>query len=100
MEQAIASMPIAPSISPVLRSLTYIHDENPTKTEPHGGSDFGGYPSLRQRNDSFNIKESMTVHCGYVSLSYLFSCTNLICNDDYFSKDLNFDSHHSCNLSS
>lgn len=100
VEQAIASMPISPSISPVLRSLTYIHDENPIKSEPHGGSDFGGYPSLRQRNDSFNIKESMTVHCGYVSLSYLFSCTNLICNDDYFSKDLNFDSHHSCNLSS
>ncbi|XP_038897641.1 uncharacterized protein LOC120085624 isoform X3 [Benincasa hispida] len=66
VEQAIASMPIAPSISPVLRNLTYIHDRNPIKTEPHGGSDFGGYPSLRQRNDSFNIKESMTVHCGFV----------------------------------
>lgn len=66
VEQAIASMPISPSISPVLRSLTYIHDENPIKSEPHGGSDFGGYPSLRQRNDSFNIKESMTVHCGFV----------------------------------
>ncbi|KAG7024833.1 hypothetical protein SDJN02_13652 [Cucurbita argyrosperma subsp. argyrosperma] len=66
VEQAIASMPIAPSISPILRNLTYIHEENPKKTEPHGGSDFGGYPSLTQRNDSFNIKESMTVHCGFV----------------------------------
>jgi len=80
VEQAIASMPIAPSISPILRNLTYIHEENPKKTEPHGGSDFGGYPSLTQRNDSFNIKESMTVHCGYVSLSYPFSCANLISN--------------------
>lgn len=89
-------MPIAPSISPVLRNLTYVHDRNPIKTEPHGGSDFSGFPSLRQRNDSFNIKESMKVHCGYVSLSYLFSCTDLLSNYDYFSKDLNFDIHHTC----
>ncbi|GMI85321.1 hypothetical protein like AT1G53040 [Hibiscus trionum] len=66
VDQAIASMPIFPSESPVLHNLTYVHDENPIKTEPHGGSDFGGYPSLKQRNDSFDIKESMTVHCGFV----------------------------------
>ncbi|KAJ9182897.1 hypothetical protein P3X46_006841 [Hevea brasiliensis] len=59
-------MPSSPSISPVLRHLTYVVDENPLKTEPHGGSDFGGYPSLKQRNDSFDIQESMTVHCGFV----------------------------------
>ncbi|KAK3005692.1 hypothetical protein RJ639_017618 [Escallonia herrerae] len=66
VEQAIASMPSFPSASPVLRHITYYHDEHPIKTEPHGGSDFGGYPSLKQRNESFNIKESMTVHCGFV----------------------------------
>uniref|UniRef100_A0A5B7BDK8 TOD1/MUCI70 glycosyltransferase-like domain-containing protein n=1 Tax=Davidia involucrata TaxID=16924 RepID=A0A5B7BDK8_DAVIN len=66
VEQAIASMPSSPSVSPVLRHLTYFREENPIKTEPHGGSDFGGYPSLDQRNDSYNIKESMTVHCGFV----------------------------------
>ncbi|XP_021287724.1 uncharacterized protein LOC110419144 [Herrania umbratica] len=66
VDQAIASMPISPSASPVLHNLTYVHDENPIKSEPHGGSDFGGYPSLKQRNDSFDIKESMTVHCGFV----------------------------------
>lgn len=64
MDQAIASMPSSPSASSVLRNLTYVHDENPIKREPHGGSDFGGYPSLKQRNESFDIKESMTVHCG------------------------------------
>lgn len=64
VEQAIASMPSSPSASPVLRNLTYVHDDNPIKTETHGGSDFGGYPSLKQRNDSFDIKESMAVHCG------------------------------------
>lgn len=64
MDQAIARMPGNLSMSPVVQSLNYVHEENPTKTETHGGSDFGGYPSLKQRNDSFDIKESMTVHCG------------------------------------
>ncbi|KAH0913940.1 hypothetical protein HID58_028386 [Brassica napus] len=31
-----------------------------------GGSEFGGYPSLEDRTNSFDIKESMTVHCGFV----------------------------------
>ncbi|KAJ7981744.1 Inner membrane protein oxaA [Quillaja saponaria] len=66
VEQAIASMPSAPSVSPVLHNLTYVHDENPVETEPHGGSDFGGYPSLKERSDGFDIKESMKVHCGFV----------------------------------
>ncbi|KAJ4726317.1 Inner membrane protein oxaA [Melia azedarach] len=66
VEQAIASMPSSPSQSPVLQNLTYVRDENPVKTELHGGSDFGGYPSLKERNDSFEIKESMKVHCGFV----------------------------------
>ncbi|XVF04225.1 hypothetical protein REPUB_Repub05bG0064000 [Reevesia pubescens] len=66
VDQAIVSMPSSPSASPVLHNLTYVHDENPIKSEPHEGSDFGGYPSLKQRNDSFDIKESMTVHCGFV----------------------------------
>ncbi|XP_040985832.1 probable hexosyltransferase MUCI70 isoform X1 [Juglans microcarpa x Juglans regia] len=66
VEQAIASMPSSPSESPVLRNLTYVHDGGSIKTETHGGSDFGGYPSLKQRNESFDIKESMAVHCGFV----------------------------------
>ncbi|KAK2639025.1 hypothetical protein Ddye_026820 [Dipteronia dyeriana] len=66
VEQAIASMPSSPSASPVLQNLTYVLDENPVNTESHGGSDFGGYPSLKQRKDSYDIKESMTVHCGFV----------------------------------
>lgn len=64
VDQAIASMPSLPSVSPVLRNLSFVHEENPTKAEPHSGSDFGGYPSLKQRNDSFDIQESMNVHCG------------------------------------
>ncbi|KAL6999513.1 hypothetical protein U1Q18_000673 [Sarracenia purpurea var. burkii] len=65
VEQAIARMPSSPSLSPVIRHLKYFREENPIKMEPHGGSDFGGFPSLKLRNDSFNIKESMTVHCGF-----------------------------------
>ncbi|PNX60307.1 hypothetical protein L195_g060120, partial [Trifolium pratense] len=34
-----ASMPISPSESPVLRTLTYAHDENMFPREPEGGSD-------------------------------------------------------------
>ncbi|XP_050219054.1 probable hexosyltransferase MUCI70 [Mercurialis annua] len=65
-EQARARMPSSPSVSPVLYNLTYVVDENPLKTEPLGGSEFGGYPSLQERNDSYDIRESMKVHCGFV----------------------------------
>uniref|UniRef100_M1AX80 TOD1/MUCI70 glycosyltransferase-like domain-containing protein n=2 Tax=Solanum TaxID=4107 RepID=M1AX80_SOLTU len=66
VEQAIARMPRVPSVSPGLQHLTYFHEQIPMKTEPHRGSAFGGYPSLVERNASFDIKESMTVHCGFV----------------------------------
>lgn len=66
VEQAVARMPSFPSVSPVLQQLTYFHEENPTQTEPHGGSEFGGFPTIKQRNDSFNVREVMTVHCGFV----------------------------------
>ncbi|KAJ8531555.1 hypothetical protein K7X08_026989 [Anisodus acutangulus] len=65
VDQAIALMPEAPSFSPGVSNLTYIHEENQSKTE-FGGSNFGGYPSLVQRNDSYDIRESMSVHCGFV----------------------------------
>ncbi|KAI3495308.1 hypothetical protein L1887_37591 [Cichorium endivia] len=65
VEEAISYMPNAPSFSPVLQNLTYIHDETFTKSE-FGGSDFGGYPTLKQRYDSYDIQESMSVHCGFV----------------------------------
>lgn len=78
VEQAIASMPSSPAISPVLRNLTYVHDEIPVKSEQHGGSDFGGYPSLTERDGSFDIKESMRVHCGWVVLLLLsFTALNI-----------------------
>ncbi|KAI7736239.1 hypothetical protein M8C21_022689 [Ambrosia artemisiifolia] len=63
VEDAIALMPKYPSYSPVLHNLTYIHDESFIKSE-FGGSDFGGYPSLKQRYEAYDIKESMAVHCG------------------------------------
>lgn len=66
VEQAIARMPSSPSVSPVLQHLTYFREENPRRTEPHGGSEFGGFPTLKQRNDSFNVSEAMTLHCGFV----------------------------------
>nr|GLL45800.1 uncharacterized protein LOC109171389 [Ipomoea trifida] len=65
VEEAIALMPSAPSFSPFIKNLTYIHEENLNKSE-FGGSEFGGYPSLSQREDSYDIRESMSVHCGFV----------------------------------
>ncbi|XP_010542286.1 PREDICTED: uncharacterized protein LOC104815554 isoform X2 [Tarenaya hassleriana] len=67
-DEAFARMPKYPSESPVLKNLTYIRDESILKLEGQGqgSSEFGGFPSLEQRNDSFNIRESMAVHCGFV----------------------------------
>ncbi|KAF3451472.1 hypothetical protein FNV43_RR07567 [Rhamnella rubrinervis] len=66
VEEAIALMPKVPSFSPVLKNLTYIYEENLSRETEFGGSDFGGYPTLRQRTDSYDIRESMSVHCGFV----------------------------------
>ncbi|KAK1286797.1 hypothetical protein QJS10_CPB20g01778 [Acorus calamus] len=66
VEHAIAVMPTEPSVSHVLKNLSYIYGDSSDGTESEGGSTFGGHPSLRQRNESFDIKESMTVHCGFV----------------------------------
>ncbi|ONI10447.1 hypothetical protein PRUPE_4G048000 [Prunus persica] len=66
VEEAIALMPKVPSDSPVLKNLTYIYEENLSRETEFGGSDFGGYPTLQQRSDSYDIRESMSVHCGFV----------------------------------
>lgn len=72
VEHAIALMPTASSISPTLKNLMYVSEENPSTDESSGGFKFGGHPSMKQRNESFDIKESMSVHCGYAS-TVLFS---------------------------
>ncbi|CAM8893644.1 unnamed protein product [Rhodiola kirilowii] len=65
VEEAVSLMPKYPSPSPILNNLTYASEENLSKSE-FGGSDFGGYPSLQQRADSYDVREAMTVHCGFV----------------------------------
>lgn len=65
VDEAVALMPKVPSFSPVLKNLTYIYEENLNKVTEFGGSNFGGYPTLKQRDDSYDIRESMNVHCGY-----------------------------------
>ncbi|MED6134236.1 putative hexosyltransferase muci70 [Stylosanthes scabra] len=66
VEEAIALMPKFPSPSPIIQNLTYIWEENLSRDGEFGGSDFGGYPTLKQRSDSFDIRESMSIHCGFV----------------------------------
>lgn len=65
VEDAVALMPKVPSPSPV-KNLTYIYEENLSRDTEFGGSEFGGYPTLAHRADSYDIRESMNVHCGFV----------------------------------
>ncbi|XP_062231907.1 probable hexosyltransferase MUCI70 [Phragmites australis] len=66
VEQALTLRPSEPSASPVLQSLNYLFEENLIFEESNGGSLFGGYPSQEERDKSYDIKESMTVRCGFV----------------------------------
>ncbi|GAU42915.1 hypothetical protein TSUD_86530 [Trifolium subterraneum] len=66
VEEAIARMPTLPSPSPVLQNLKYVYEESLSRDAEFGGSEFGGYPTLKQRNESFDVQESMSVHCGFV----------------------------------
>lgn len=65
MEEAIAEMRRVGRTDPgVLKQLSYV--TNPSTKFGTAGSNFGGYPSLSEREASFKIKESMQVYCGYV----------------------------------
>ncbi|PWZ10997.1 hypothetical protein Zm00014a_026208 [Zea mays] len=66
VDQAFALMPLQASPSPVLKDLNYVSEDGVTANLSNQGSGFGGHPSLDQRNESFNVNESMTVHCGFV----------------------------------
>jgi len=66
VEKAIELMPAIPSDTPIIKNLTYVTERvSAMPTQGNGGSDFGGYPTLKQREDYFNIRESMHVHCGF-----------------------------------
>ena len=71
VEQALALMPGAPTASPILQSLNYLSDDHLVLKESNSGSLFGGYPSLEQRDMSYDIKESMAVHCGYAHMAHV-----------------------------
>ncbi|KAG0584792.1 hypothetical protein KC19_3G234700 [Ceratodon purpureus] len=68
-ELAISQVP-APGryVTPVLKRLRFVSDPNAAKRPMHNapGSSFGGYPSLEDRAASFDVREDMTVHCGFV----------------------------------
>lgn len=66
VDQAFALMPLQASQSPVLENLNYVAEDSTTANFSNRGSAFGGYLSLEQRNKSFDITNSMTVHCGFV----------------------------------
>ncbi|CAL4902109.1 unnamed protein product [Urochloa decumbens] len=66
VDQAFALMPLQASPSPVLKNLNYISEDGTVSNLSSQGSAFGGHPSLEQRNKSFDISVSMSVHCGFV----------------------------------
>ncbi|CAN6346076.1 unnamed protein product [Urochloa humidicola] len=66
VDQAFALMPLQASPSPILKNLNYISEDGVVANLSSQGSAFGGHPSLEQRNKSFDISESMSVHCGFV----------------------------------
>lgn len=68
VEQAVFAMPPSPSASPILKNLSYVLEDDLIANESNTGSVFGGHPSLQERTESSDIKESMRVHCGYGSL--------------------------------
>eukprot|EP00249_Psilotum_nudum_P014361 c24783_g1_i2 orf=397-1842(-) len=66
--QAMELMPaVGASSSPVLKNLTYVV-ESPITDPVLGvhGLNFGGHASLEQRDKSFQVQESMQIHCGFV----------------------------------
>ncbi|XP_042453591.1 probable hexosyltransferase MUCI70 isoform X1 [Zingiber officinale] len=65
VEQAVFVMPPSPSASPILKNLSYVLKDDLIANESNSGSVFGGHPSLQERTESFDIKESMRVHCGF-----------------------------------
>lgn len=83
MEEAAALMPAVPSFSPVLKNLTYIYEETLNRETEFGGSDFGGYPTLDQRSDSYDIRESMSMHCGYGFSTFLLYLISMFLNIVY-----------------
>jgi hypothetical protein len=64
VDQAFALIPLQASPSPVLKNLNYVSEDSVPANLSSRGSLFGGLPSLEQRNKSFDISESMSVHCG------------------------------------
>ncbi len=72
-DMAIREMPEEQRyVSPVLKHLSYVSDLGGARRSRQpplqgaAGSAFGGYPTLEERSESFEIRESMRVHCGFV----------------------------------
>lgn len=68
-EGALSQLPVEGKYdSPVLKRLSFMSDPAAAKRPSSGapGSAFGGYPSLEERAASFDVREEMKVHCGFV----------------------------------
>lgn len=68
VKKAIEKMPpTSISSSSIIKSLSYVVELSASLSRGGlQGSEFGGHPSLEERNKSFQIHERMNVHCGFV----------------------------------
>lgn len=82
VDQAFVLMPLQASPSPVLKNLNYVVEDSIPANFSNQGSVFGGHPSLEQRKKSFDVNESMTVHCGFVRGKKPGQGTGFDINDD------------------
>ncbi|KAJ7524008.1 hypothetical protein O6H91_18G073000 [Diphasiastrum complanatum] len=67
VEAALREM-AAPKVvaSHVLKDLSYVHRQDAIEiTKLVGGSDFGGHQTLEEREESFQLRESMHIYCGF-----------------------------------
>lgn len=90
IEEVAKLIPAIPSAT-LGKKLTYVTEvASVVPTQGNSGSDFCGYPTLKQRDDNFNVQVSMHVHYRSVSILYTWYLTSdvfqvfaLACNGEF-----------------
>ncbi|KAH7315082.1 hypothetical protein KP509_21G033000 [Ceratopteris richardii] len=67
LKETIKKMPtVFPGPSEVKHLSYKLETPDLLLPEEHAGSDFGGHPSLEERNKSYQVEENMNIYCGFV----------------------------------
>ncbi|KAJ7190048.1 hypothetical protein O6H91_13G012400 [Diphasiastrum complanatum] len=67
VKEALREMPVSKFVAPyILKDLSYVHQQDAMEGFGLvGGTDFGGHQTMEEREKSFQIRESMHIHCGF-----------------------------------